>query len=71
MGSSPEGLTHTRAHTKDSSLEKISDDACILVGLFWALPQRDGKKCSQCVVPVRRPTSLSDSLDFTQLQEIL
>lgn len=32
-------------HRKDSSLEKISDDARVLVGVFWGLfPQSEGKK---------------------------
>ena len=58
-------------HRKDSSLEKISDDAHVLVGVFWGLfPQSEGeKKGSQCVIPVRRLTSQGDLLDLTQLQE--
>lgn len=40
----------TQAHTKYSSLEKIVNDACVFLS---PLPQRKGKKCSQCVVQRR------------------
>lgn len=70
MGSSPEGLanTHTWAHTKDSSLEKIRNDACVFLS---PLSQSECNKCSRCVVPARRPPSRGHLLDLTQLQEIV
>lgn len=44
--------TESWAHA--SSLEKITDDVCVLFGFCGGLfPQSEAKKCSQCVVPAR------------------
>lgn len=61
-------LRHWLTHTQRIQVWRKLAMTCVLVGFFLALPPEWGVRS---VLPARRPTSLGDLLDLTQLQEML